>query len=152
MTDTSKSGRWNRGAWLFRDETLERLKIILDEAVRIPGTGIRFGLDGIIGLVPGLGDVVAGLLSLVIPLAAWVRGLPYITLIRMTLNLGIGVLIGTIPLFGTFSISPGRPTGEITGCCGSIWASHDAIHGETGLSWRFSQQHWLPCSHCPSCL
>jgi hypothetical protein len=94
------SGRWSRGAWIFRDETLLRLEILLDEAFRVPGTNFRFGIDGIIGLVPGLGDVLAGLLSLVIPIAAWIRGVPYITLIRMAINLGIGVLIGTIPLFG----------------------------------------------------
>lgn len=92
--------RWNRGAWLFRDETLHRLEILLDEAFRIPGTGIRFGIDGIIGLVPGFGDVLAGLLSLIIPLAAWIRGVPYITLARMAANLGIGVLVGSIPILG----------------------------------------------------
>jgi hypothetical protein len=92
--------RWDRGAWIFRDKTLQSLETLLDEAFRIPGTGIRFGLDGIIGLVPGLGDVLAGLLSLVIPLAAWIRGVPYITLVRMAVNLGIGVLVGSIPLFG----------------------------------------------------
>ena len=92
--------RWNRGAWLFRDRTLHGLEILLDEAFRIPGTQIRFGLDGIVGLVPGLGDVLAGLLSAVIPLAAWIRGVPYVTLLRMAANLGIGVLVGSIPLFG----------------------------------------------------
>jgi hypothetical protein len=92
--------RWNRGAWLFRDSTLHGLEILLDEAFVIPGTGIRFGIDGIIGLVPGLGDVLAGLLSLVIPLAAWIRGVPYVTLARMAANLGIGVLVGSVPLFG----------------------------------------------------
>lgn len=97
---TLRASRWDRGAWIFRDRTLERLEILLDEAVRIPGTRFRIGLDGIIGLVPGLGDVLAGLLSLVIPLAAWVRGLPYVTLVRMAVNLGIGVLVGTIPILG----------------------------------------------------
>jgi len=92
--------RWNRGAWLFRDQTLHSLEILLDEAFAIPGTGIRFGLDGIIGLIPGVGDVLAGLLSLVIPLAAWIRGVPYVTLARMAVNIGIGVLVGSIPLFG----------------------------------------------------
>src|ERR1700752_4926949 len=80
-------GRWARGAWIFRDETLRKLEILLDEAFRIPGTGIRFGIDGIIGLVPGLGDVIAGLLSLIIPLAAWMRGVPYVALVRMMVNL-----------------------------------------------------------------
>ena len=96
----SSQDRWNRGAWLFRDRTLHGLEILLDEAFVIPGTGIRFGLDGIIGLVPGLGDVLAGLLSLIIPLAAWIRGAPYVTLVRMAVNLAIGVLVGSIPLFG----------------------------------------------------
>ncbi len=97
---SSSQHRWNRGAWLFRDRTLHGLEILLDEAFVIPGTGIRFGLDGIIGLVPGLGDVLVGLLSLIIPLAAWIRGVPYITLVRMAVNIGIGVLVGSIPLFG----------------------------------------------------
>jgi len=96
----SPAHRWNRGAWLFRDTTLHGIEILLDEAFRIPGTRIRFGLDGIIGLVPGLGDVLAGILSLVIPLAAWIRGVPYVTIVRMAVNLGIGVLVGTIPIFG----------------------------------------------------
>ena len=92
--------RWNRGAWLFRDRTLRGIEILLDEAFRIPGTRVRFGIDGIIGLVPGIGDVLAGILSLVIPLAAWIRGVPYVTLVRMAVNIGIGVLVGTIPVFG----------------------------------------------------
>ena len=99
-SDHGGQNRWNRGAWLFRDTTLHSLEILLDEAFRIPGTQFRFGIDGIIGLVPGLGDVLAGLLSLVIPLAAWIRGVPYITLMRMGLNLGIGVLVGSIPVLG----------------------------------------------------
>src|ERR1035441_9564780 len=97
---TPQENRWDKGAWLFRDRTLQALEILLDEAFVIPGTGIRFGLDGVIGLVPGLGDVLAGLLSLVIPVAAWVRGVPYITLARMAMNLGIGVLVGSIPVLG----------------------------------------------------
>ncbi len=100
VSATRVQNRWERGAWLMRDSTLRRLEIFLDEAFRIPGTQIRFGLDGLIGLVPGLGDVLAGLLSLVIPLAGWVRGLPYVALARMVANVGIGVVVGTIPLFG----------------------------------------------------
>jgi hypothetical protein len=98
--DLAIANRWDRGAWLFRDTTLRSLEILLDEAFRVPGTSFRFGIDGIIGLVPGLGDVLAGLLSLVIPIAAWMRGVPYVTLARMGLNLGIGVLVGSIPLLG----------------------------------------------------
>jgi len=97
---SSGESRWGRGAWIFRDETLRKLENLLDEMFRVPGTRFRFGIDGVIGLVPGVGDVLAGLLSLIIPLAAWIRGVPYVTLVRMAANLGIGVLVGTIPLFG----------------------------------------------------
>ena len=91
---------WNQGAWLLRDRTLKALEILLDEAFRVPGTPIRFGLDGILGLLPGVGDVIAGLLSAIIPLAAWLRGIPYVTLARMVVNISVGVLLGSIPLFG----------------------------------------------------
>ena len=99
-SNAASNARWNRGAWLFRDQTLQRLETLLDEAFRLPGTQFRFGLDGVIGLVPGLGDVLAGMLSAIIPIAAWTRGVPYIALVRMAANLGIGVLVGTIPLLG----------------------------------------------------
>ena len=73
---------------------------MLDDWFRVPGTSIRFGLDGIIGLVPGLGDIIGGLASTIIVVAAWVRGVPYVTLLRMVVNIGIEVLLGTIPLLG----------------------------------------------------
>ena len=85
---------------LFRDENLEYLSHLLDDCFRIPGTGIRFGIDGIIGLVPGLGDILTGLASCIIVLAAWFRGVPYVTIARMLANLGIDVLIGAIPFLG----------------------------------------------------
>jgi hypothetical protein len=91
---------WNRGALIFRDRTLHGLEILLDEAFHVPGTRIRFGLVGIIGLIPGLGDVLAGLLSLVIPPARWILGVPYVTLVHMAANLAIGVLVGSARFFG----------------------------------------------------
>ena len=107
--EVSIANRWDRGAWLFRDSTLRSLEILLDEAFRVPGTSFRFGIDGIIGLVPGLGDVAAGLLSLIIPVAAWMRGVPYVTLIRMGWNLGIGVLVGSIPVLGDIFDAAWKP-------------------------------------------
>jgi Domain of unknown function (DUF4112) len=100
QTAAGPGNRWNHGSQLLSDARLQWLEILLDEAFVIPGTGIRFGIDGIIGLVPGLGDILAGILSLIIPLAAWVRGVPYITLVRMLTNVSIGLLIGTIPILG----------------------------------------------------
>jgi hypothetical protein len=88
------------GRTLFADENLDLLSHLLDDCFRIPGTSIRFGIDGIIGLVPGLGDILSGLASCIIVVAAWFRGVPYITLARMVVNLGIEVLIGAIPFVG----------------------------------------------------
>lgn len=92
--------RKRMGDGLFSDATLEQLSHLLDDCFRLPGTNIRFGLDGIIGLVPFAGDVLAGLLSSIIVIAAWARGAPPVLLARMVVNLGLDVLIGTVPLLG----------------------------------------------------
>lgn len=88
------------GGNLFANENLDLLAHILDDWFRIPGTSIRFGLDGLIGLVPWLGDILAGLASCILIIAAWFRGVPYVTIARMVVNLGIDVVIGSIPLLG----------------------------------------------------
>lgn len=92
--------RHSSGPVLFSNANLERLAWLLDEAIPIPGTGFRIGIGPLIGLVPGLGDVLSGLISCLIPLAAWLRGVPYITLVRMLANIGIDVAIGIVPIFG----------------------------------------------------
>jgi NAD/NADP transhydrogenase beta subunit len=94
------SARVEAGNSLFRDENLELLSRVLDTWFRIPGTSIRFGLDGIIGLVPGIGDLLAGLASCILILAAWARGTPYVTIARMLVNLALDVIIGAVPLLG----------------------------------------------------
>lgn len=88
-----------QGRW-FDDDNLDLIAHVLDDWLRIPGTHIRVGLDGIIGFVPGLGDFLQGIASLLIVFAGWVRGVPYVTLARMVANVGISVLIGTIPFAG----------------------------------------------------
>jgi hypothetical protein len=94
------SSRTRVGRSVFTDENLDLLAHVLDDCFRIPGTPIRFGLDGLIGLVPFLGDVLAGLASSILVVAAWFRGVPYVTLARMVVNLALDVLIGTIPVLG----------------------------------------------------
>jgi hypothetical protein len=84
----------------FSDENLDLLSHLLDDWFRLPGTSIRFGIDGIVGLIPGLGDVLAGLASCIIIVAAWFRGVPYIGLARMVVNLAIDVIVGAIPFIG----------------------------------------------------
>ena len=90
-----------RGAGgVFRDENLDLLSRVLDTWFRVPGTNIRFGLDGIIGFVPGIGDFLAGAASCIIVLAAYVRGVPLVTVARMVVNLGIEVGVGMVPVLG----------------------------------------------------
>jgi hypothetical protein len=82
------------------DANLDRLAQILDDGFAIPGTKIQFGLDPIIGLLPGFGDAIGALLSFVFVFAGWRRGLPAVTLLRMVVNIGIDSLGGTLPIFG----------------------------------------------------
>jgi hypothetical protein len=82
---------------LTRVQTLARA---LDSAIRIPGTSIRFGLDSIVGLIPGAGDLVSSVLSGYIILTSARLGVPPALIIRMILNLGVDTLVGTVPLIG----------------------------------------------------
>jgi hypothetical protein len=72
----------------------------LDTVFRIPGVGIRFGLDAILGLVPGIGDVTTSVASLYILSAAHRQNVPRITLTRMALNILLETIVGAIPLVG----------------------------------------------------
>lgn len=72
----------------------------LDDAFRIPGTRLRFGLDPLIGLIPGLGDIVGGLLSTYIVLEAVRTKAPRALLFRMLANLGVDMLLAAVPIAG----------------------------------------------------
>jgi len=77
----------------------------LDQRFTIPGTSIRIGLDPILGLIPGIGDMIANLAGSAILLIAAQYGLPKIVLLRMGLNVALNAMIGAIPVFGdVFSI------------------------------------------------
>jgi hypothetical protein len=79
---------------------LDGLARLMDGACRIPGLNIRFGLDAIIGLIPGIGDIVSTLVSLYVLAAAQRYGVSRITTLRMGLNIGIDAIIGAIPIVG----------------------------------------------------
>jgi hypothetical protein len=79
---------------------LRDLARVLDEAIRIPGTNIRIGLDAILGLIPGGGDVAGGLFSSILMLQAARMGAPTSVLARMLGNVVIDTAIGSIPLIG----------------------------------------------------
>ena len=92
--------RLKRGSKAFDDENLDILSHLLDDFIKIPGTSIRFGLDGIVGVIPGIGDIIGGIASCIIIVAAWVRGVSYVTVARMVTNVAIEVVVGSIPVLG----------------------------------------------------
>ena len=84
----------------LRVARLRTLSRLLDNQFRIPGTNFRFGLDAIVGLVPGLGDVAGAVASSAIVFEAARLGAPKTVLARMMVNVGIEMLIGAIPAVG----------------------------------------------------
>jgi hypothetical protein len=89
--------REREGRSLARVQVLADL---LDNAIRIPGTEIRIGLDPIIGLVPGIGDLAGAALSIYIVLEGARAGVPRTVLLRMLANVGVDSLVGSIPALG----------------------------------------------------
>jgi len=82
------------------EEGLDNLAHYLDGLFRIPGTGWRFGLDSLIGLVPNVGDSLTAFASFYILVAGVRYGVPKITLLRMAFNIGLDYVVGTIPFIG----------------------------------------------------
>ncbi|HEY0003748.1 MAG TPA: DUF4112 domain-containing protein [Pyrinomonadaceae bacterium] len=87
-----------RGAEI--EKSLDQLAYWLDGVFRIPGVGWRFGLDAIIGLIPGIGDTATSLMSFYILASAVRYRVPKITLLRMGMNLGLDYIVGSLPLVG----------------------------------------------------
>ena len=87
----------------YQPPQLERLRTVsrlLDSAFVIPGTRYRFGLDALIGLVPGLGDAVSAIFSGYIILEASRLGAPKSVVTRMIGNVALDTLVGWIPILG----------------------------------------------------
>jgi hypothetical protein len=76
------------------------LSKLLDSAVRVPGTGITFGLDAILGLIPGGGDIAGAVFSSWLILLGSRMGLPRHLLMRMVANVAIDTIGGTVPIIG----------------------------------------------------
>jgi hypothetical protein len=82
------------------ERSLDQLSRLMDGLFRIPGTGWRIGLDAIVGLIPGVGDIATTAVSFYI-LAAGVRyRVSKVTLLRMAANIGVDYLLGAIPVVG----------------------------------------------------
>ncbi len=82
------------------EESLETLSTYLDGLFRVPGTGWKFGLDSLIGLIPNVGDMATSLASFYILVAGVRYGVPKITLARMAFNIGLDYVVGAIPFVG----------------------------------------------------
>src|ERR1700674_213731 len=85
---------------LNSDEHLDYIASLLDDIFQIPGTKIRFGLDALIGWIPGIGDAMAGTASFLIFFASWRRGARSVTLLRMVANVLLETAVGAIPVAG----------------------------------------------------
>jgi hypothetical protein len=86
-----------------RDPAVERLRSLarlLDTAFQVPGTRYRFGIDAIIGLVPGIGDAVSAVFSMFIVFQAARMGVSRATLMRMLGNVALDTIVGEVPLLG----------------------------------------------------
>jgi hypothetical protein len=74
---------------------------LMDSAFKVPGTEIRVGLDPVLGLLlPGAGDVLGAVPSMMILMMAARQGVPRVIVLRMLLNIGVDSLIGAVPLLG----------------------------------------------------
>jgi hypothetical protein len=83
-------------------EHLALLSQLLDRAFRVPGTNWRFGLDPLLGLIPGLGDLLGSLLGAYSLFIARQLGAPASIQLRMLLNLTIDGVVGLVPFLGDF--------------------------------------------------
>jgi len=81
-------------------ESLRRLARLWDSGFRVPGTNIAFGLDPLVGLVPGVGDAAGALVASYVVLQAARLDVPGLTLLRMLANIAIDTLLGTVPVIG----------------------------------------------------
>lgn len=96
-TDAGTTPAAAEAAPLRRIQTVAHL---MDDAFRVPGTDFRFGLDPILGILPGVGDTFSSLFSLYIVLEAARAGLPRSTLFKMLGVVGVDTVAGSVPLIG----------------------------------------------------
>lgn len=79
---------------------LRKWAVLLDSAFQVPGTRFRFGLDPVIGLLPGAGDLVTGFFSVMILVHSVRLRIPKVVIARMVLNTALDLLSGAVPLLG----------------------------------------------------
>ena len=83
----------------------QALAQLLDASLTIPGTSIRIGLDPLLGLIPGIGDLISNAIGSSLLFLGTKAGIPRIVLLRMSINILINMVVGAIPIIGDlFSI------------------------------------------------
>jgi hypothetical protein len=86
-----------------RRRRLRRLQAIaqfMDTSLVIPGTGIRFGADAVLGFIPGIGDIAGAAIGLAIVNEARRLGVPKRLIGQMIVNIGLDAVVGSVPLLG----------------------------------------------------
>lgn len=91
-----------RSAHAATRQRLRRLAWLLDSSIGLPGTRFRIGLDGLIGLIPGIGDAIGALLSSYILAEAVRLNVPKTVILQMGFNVLVDTLLGIIPILGDF--------------------------------------------------
>ena len=79
---------------------LRRWATLLDSAFRVPGLNVRFGLDALLGLVPGVGELTTPAFTMLLLFTGLRMRVPLVVLARMVLNAGVDALIGLVPVIG----------------------------------------------------
>lgn len=79
---------------------LRRFAFFMDEAFTIPGTRFKVGLDAVLGLIPGIGDVIGAVMSTWIVVGALRHRVPFRVIARMILNIGVDLIFGAVPVAG----------------------------------------------------
>ncbi|MGK9055452.1 DUF4112 domain-containing protein [Xaviernesmea oryzae] len=99
--DAGMNGRFSdRAEHLRRLRRLGTIARLMDTAIRIPGTGIRFGADSVFGLIPVVGDAGGALVGLYIVNEARRLGLPPAKLVQMLGNIAADTVLGSVPVAG----------------------------------------------------
>jgi hypothetical protein len=83
-----------------RIAALRHVSRLLDSNYQVPGTSYRFGLDPIIGLVPGIGDLISPLFTIALLWQSHDLNLPHVVQLRMLFNVAIDTVIGIVPVAG----------------------------------------------------
>lgn len=96
---TARTDRGSSASQAQAAQRLRRLSWLLDDAIPLPG-GYRIGWDGVVGLIPGIGDAIGASLSSYIVVEAARMGVSKAVLARMVINILLELLVGAVPVLG----------------------------------------------------